>query len=386
MLRRLVVFVALLAALVSLAAACSSADGEPAAPDPSAPPEDDVDAAGVDLDTTMAFPGATWERSSPQAAGLDPTPLEALADRIGANSQCLTVVKDGVVVYDRAWSGDTETDGEAFSATKSMTSTLVGIAVADGLLALDDPVSEHVPEWVGTESEEVTVRNLLANDSGRYYDFRNDYVSMAVEARDKTAFAVGLDQQHPVGTHWEYNNSAIQVLEQVLESATGQDVATFAEERLFAPIGMSSELTRDAAGNPLVFMGAQASCHDLARFGHLFLNEGRWDGEQVVPAEWVAEATSPSQDLNPDYGLLWWLYPEGSIVVEAGLDVPPAAYAALGLGGQIVLVVPEDGLVITRMGPASQNGAGQGSLVGDLLSSSHQALVDATSGSATTTG
>jgi CubicO group peptidase (beta-lactamase class C family) len=200
---------------------------------------------------------------------------------------------------------------------------------------------------------------------------------MAIGAGDKTAFAIGLEQQHPVGEHWEYNNSAIQVLEQVLEEATGQDVAEYAEEHLFAPIGMTSEMTHDDAGNTVVFMGAKASCHDLARFCHLFLNEGRWAGEQVVPAEWVAQATSPSQEVNPDYGFLWWLYPEGAVAVDTDVPTPPPAYAALGLGGQIVLVVPDDDLVVVRMGPASQSeGGGQGDLIGSMLGLGHQAVVD----------
>lgn len=373
MLRRHLALLALPALALGLLAGCADdegADGEAAATDDSTPGAPDGAAS------PMAFPGASWETATPAAAGVDEAPLDLLAESIGDNTQCLTVVRDGQVVYDRAWTGDTETDSEAFSATKSITSTLVGIAVADGLVELDQPVSDFVPEWVGTDSEDVTVRNLLSNDSGRYYDFQTDYSAMALQADDKTAFAIGLDQQHPVGEHWEYNNSAIQVLEQVLEEATGQDVADFAEERLFEPLGMSSEIRHDRAGNTLVFMGAQASCHDLARFGHLFLNEGEWDGEQIVPAKWVAEATSPSQEVNPEYGFLWWLYPEGAVAVEDGQPEPPPAYAALGLGGQIVLVVPEDGLVITRMGPASQNGAGQGALVGDLLSYAHQAVVE----------
>jgi CubicO group peptidase (beta-lactamase class C family) len=370
-LRRLAI---LLVPLALLAAACSSDDDSSgaAATDVSAPEVEPGQQA--DDPSEMAFPGAEWDVATPEEAGVDPAPLDELADQIAANSQCLTVVKDGVVVYDHAWTGDTETDSEAWSATKSMTSTLVGIAQADGLLDVDDPVADYVPEWEGTESEAITIRNLLSNDSGRYYDFVSDYTTMAIQAPDKTAYAIGLSQQHPVGEHWEYNNSAIQVLEQVLEVATGGDVAEFAQERLFEPLGMTSEIRHDDAGNTLAFMGAQVSCHDLARFGHLYLNEGQWDGEQVVPAEYVQEATSPSQEVNPDYGFLWWLYPEGSVVPDPGLPSPPAAFAALGLGGQLVVVVPDDGLVITRMGPARENGAGQGQLVGDLLTYSHQAV------------
>jgi CubicO group peptidase (beta-lactamase class C family) len=332
----------------------------------------------------VAFPGEDWETTTPEDAGLDPAPLAQLATVLeGERSSCMTVVHDGEVVYEEGWMGaDPETDDEVWSATKSVTSTLVGIAQEEGLLEIDQPVSDYVEEWVGTDSEDVTIRNLLSNDSGRYYDFQNDYVSMALQAPDKTAFAIGLDQQHPIGEHWEYNNSAIQVLEQVLEEATGEDVADYAQEHLFTPTGRTSEMTHDRAGNTLAFMGVQASCHDLARFGHLFLNEGSWDGEQVVPADWVEQATSPSQELNPDYGFLWWLYPEGSVVVPDDAPAPPPpAYAALGLGGQIVLVVPDDDLVVVRMGPAGQSaGVGQGDLVGAMLGYGHEAVAAGAAG------
>jgi CubicO group peptidase (beta-lactamase class C family) len=99
----------------------------------------------------------------------------------------------------------------------------------------------------------------------------------------------------------------------------------------------------------------------MARFGFLFLQEGNWDGEQVIPADWVAEATAPSQSLNQAYGYLWWLNEPNWLtpVVNAGgeglfwPDTPDDAYAALGFGNQIVLVIPSLDLVITRAGPAN---------------------------------
>lgn len=100
---------------------------------------------------------------------------------------------------------------------------------------------------------------------------------------------------------------------------------------LFGPLGMTVSIKRDAAGNPLTFMGVQAGCDDMARFGHLFLQEGRWGDDQIVSSEWVAEATAPSQDLNERYGFLWWRGFEG---------MPDDTFATLGLGNQIVLVMP----------------------------------------------
>jgi CubicO group peptidase (beta-lactamase class C family) len=331
----------------------------------------DVSGRAPLVDTS--FPGAEFETGSPEDHGLDPAALRALdayAEAHGSN--CVSVVHDGVLVHDRYWNGtDVETNQEIFSATKSITSFLVGIAQDRGLLDLDDPAADYIPEWAGTPAEAVTVRDLLSNDSGRHYDFQTDYLEMAAGAEDKSAFAIALAQDDPPGSVWVYNNSAIQTLEQVLEVATGEDVADFAEANLFAPIGMTTTINHDPAGNTLAFMGGQASCQDLARFGLLALNLGNWDGEQVVSAAYVQEALAPSQDLNSVYGFLWWLNSDGPrvagldgsgarIVDDGSLawpDAPPDTVAAQGLGGQLSIVVPSEGLVITRLGPSDEDAA-----------------------------
>lgn len=365
---------AVLATLALLAAACADDDsnggddngGDPppttVAPDEadSTTPEDpgEADSDGAEPDDDRAWPSPDWEVVDPAEAGLDVAVLDELAGRAErGGAACLVLVSDGVIVGEWYWL-DTGPDdpAEAWSVTKSITAFLVGIAEEQGHLTLDQPASDFVDEWVGTPSEAVTIRQLLANDSGRFHSFESDYVQLASVEEDKTGYAIGLDQQHDPGTHWEYNNAAIQVLEAVLERATGTDVAAFASEHLFEPIGMeSTSLTTDPAGNTLVFMGAQMTCRDMARFGLLTLRDGEWMGEQIVPAEFVAEATRPSTDLQPTYGLLWWL--EGGDGEEAtgaagqdevgGGDV--VAHNALGLGGQFVSVLPDHDLVMTRL-------------------------------------
>ena len=138
-------------------------------------------------------------------------------------------------------------------------------------------------------------------------------------------------------------------MDAVISRATGQDTATFARTRLFEPIGMTTTMTKDAAGNTLTFMGAQASCLDLARFGYLLLQGGRWRDQQVVPAEYVEQATASSTPLNQAYGYLTWLNQPGTVRGPTGgetqgpiwPEAPIGSYAALGLGGQTVLVIPE---------------------------------------------
>lgn len=330
-----------------------------------------------------AWPVPDWTSVSPEEAGLDPAALDAMATAAEAGgSECLVVTRDGALVGEWYW-GDAGpgTEREVFSVTKSITSTLVGIAQDRGLLDVDDRASAYIEAWQGTPSEDVTIRNLVSNDSGRFHDVETDYLKMAMQEADKTAFSVGLGQQHEPGTTWVYNNAAIQTLDEVLEVATGMPTADFAEEALFEPLGMGTTMNRDASGNTLTFMGAQASCRDLARFGLLFLRGGEWDGEQVVSEAWVEEATSPSQDLNAGYGFLWWLNRTATSDVatggaagsdEAGAQAAEGTYAAIGLHNQLVGVYPEDGVVATRLGAGAGPG-GSGFGLGELSAGVSQA-------------
>lgn len=327
-----------------------------------------------------AWPVPDWEVVDPADAGVDPAALEAIAARAEeAGSDCLVLTRDGRIVGEWYWNGTTpDTEREAFSVTKSITSTLVGIAEDLGYLDIDQPASDFVEEWKGTPSEAITIRNLLSNDSGRFQTAHSDYVQMATIEEDKTAYAIGLTQEHEIGTFWVYNNAAIQVLEAVLERATGTDVNAFAAEHLFGPLGMTTHISTDAAGNTLTFMGAQMSCRDMARFGLLHLRGGEWNGTQVVPEQWVTDATSPSTELNPGYGYLWWLFGAGDEETETAPGQPTVApgiegYAAIGLGGQVIAVVPEHDVVVTRLGPVS---AGQFSLYDLLDRVQNQLIVD----------
>jgi CubicO group peptidase (beta-lactamase class C family) len=353
------------AASILAAVACTGADDRAVGDDGAAGPTEEVH-------SEWRYPGADWARVDPGDAGLDAGRLDELADRAeAAGSSCLVVTRDGAVVDERYWGPHPAgTPRQAFSVTKSVTSTLVGIAADEGALSLDDPVADHVPEWRGTPSEVVTIRDLLSNVSGRHWDLATDYAQMALGAEDKTAFAIGLGQDAAPGEVWAYNNSAIQVLSAVLEAATGEPVAEYAESRLFAPVGMAdSSLSTDAAGGTLTFMGLQTTCLDLARFGYLAMRDGTWDGRQVVPADFVEAATGRSSTpLNAAYGLLWWLNRPGPVVspliatsgggdtgTRAGPLVPDApedTFWALGFRNQIVAVVPSEGLVAVRLGAA----------------------------------
>jgi CubicO group peptidase (beta-lactamase class C family) len=144
----------------------------------------------------------------------------------------------------------------------------------------------------------------------------------------------------------------------------------YAQEKLLGPIGMTqSHMTKDRSGGTLMFMGLQSTCRDMARYGYLMLNNGKWKNTQVVPAAWVHDATGhSSQPGNAGYGYLWWLNRKGPIVdpllaavgkpgseVTIGQMAPGAPadmYWAIGLGGQFIQVDPGSATVVVRLGPA----------------------------------
>ena len=351
-----------LVALALLATGCSA--------DPPAPRPDEPGATGSTATPTEAA-ATPWPTTTPAAAGFDPRRLTALAREARREaSTCFAVVRDGRLVADWSWQGTGPDDPrEVFSVTKSVASALVGIAVRDGLLDLDDRAARWIPEWRGTRSRAVTVRDLLTNTSGRFWSADSDYRDL-VGTDDRTGYAVGLRQQYEPGTTWAYNNAAIQTLDRVLTEATGSPTAEYAEEQLFAPLGMAdSRLTTDASGRSTnVFFGMQTTCLDLARFGRLYAGGGVVDGVRVLPRSYVAASVGRSgSPLNAAYGYLWWLNRPGLLrgsvdpLDAAGQPLSPrrgqlapgapaTMFSAQGLGGQTVLVDPGSRTVVVRLG------------------------------------
>ncbi len=349
-------------ALAVLAGGCSAETSDPR-PDGPAP-------TGPATSPTGPSP-APWPTTTPVAAGFDAQRLEALAREARREaSTCFAVVRDGRLVADWSWQGtDPDDPREVFSVTKSVASALVGIAVREGLLDLDDRAARWIPEWRGTRSRAVTIRHLLTNTSGRFWSADSDYRNL-VGTDDRTGYAVGLRQQYRPGTAWAYNNAAIQTLDRVLSEATGMPTAEYAEEQLFGPLGMAdSQLTSDASGGSTnVFFGMQTTCLDLARFGRLYLDGGVVDGRQILPRSYVEASVGRSgSPLNAAYGYLWWLNRPGLLrgpadpVDASGQPVSPRhgqlapgapddVFSAQGLGGQTVLVDPGSRTVVVRLG------------------------------------
>jgi CubicO group peptidase (beta-lactamase class C family) len=384
------IFLGLLVAIViAVAFGCGDDDDDGAAEADGNTADSGEDArteAGTDGGgTETVYPVPDWAVEDPAEHGFDPDILQQAADWVGTlNTKCFVVTRDGVIVGEWYWN-DWQKDSIKLiaSASKSFTSALVGIAQDRGELNIDESASKYISEWVGTDSEAVTIKNLISNDSGRYWDDETDIGRMAYGADDKTQFSIDLPdintpQQYEPGEHWDYNNCAIQTLERVLKNATGMDMIDYAQQYLLQPIGINAEWRRDQAANPFAFGGVQVSCRDLARFGYLYLREGMWaDSEQIVSSQWVSESIRPSTDLNSAYGYLWWLNIEGPVKDGFDLDydgqrfpgLPEEIYAALGTGRQILAIVPSERIVLTRIGeePGVEKVAFDRALINNVL-------------------
>ena len=321
-------------------------------------------------------PDDEWDTRSPADAGLSETGLAALEDfNVDIGSHCFVIVQDGELVVERYWNGtDSDTDTQLFSTTKSVAAVLVGIAADLGHLSLDQAASDFITEWQGTDSEDVTIRHLLRNTSGRRYDFAQDFDDL-IRAEDHSDFSVALDQTAPPDTVWFYSNSAIQTLEVILERATDTDVAEFAEEHLFSPLGMTATLSRDAAGNVTLYSGLEAGCLDMARFMLMIQRGGAWGEDQIVSDTFVEEAIAAATDLNRAYGLLFWRNadppwdhtdPRRDRTARFWPQAPLDAYMASGLGDQVSMVLPSHDTLFVRVGPIGASSTHDGVVADEL--------------------
>jgi CubicO group peptidase (beta-lactamase class C family) len=295
-----------------------------------------TDLAGEGAERSTTRPAADdWAVADPASLGMDTAALAAhrrLCEESGADA-CVVVHRGKLV---QEWYGPRYAEPiGAMSSTKSVTGLLAGMLVADGKLSPEHPVSRYIPEWKAGAEAGVTVRQLLTMTSG-LPDFPADAREVG-SVTDKEAFAFGLPLATRPGEAWAYSNDGAFLLSPLLDRAAGEPIEEYARRRLFAPLGMrSTRLHVYPAGQAWTHADMQTTARDLARVGQLMLNGGRWGGARVVPEAWVRESVRPSQQLNPSYGLLWWL------------DVP-GGYAARGYLDTDVYVLPGRELVVVRM-------------------------------------
>jgi CubicO group peptidase (beta-lactamase class C family) len=282
----------------------------------------------------------------------------------------LVVVHKGTVQLERYWDNakpDELTNGRAL--TRTVPHMLLGFAVADGKIALDDPIGRVITEWKDDPRGAITVRQLAQNVSGLEVAPQLPVTQVAgnkdlclAYCGDVVRAALDYPLATPPGTRFEMAQENFQLMGLVVERATGMPLQTLMSERVWKPIGASDaafQLDRPG-GVARVMCCMRATPRDWARLGVLLLNDGRWNGRQVLPAGWVKTMTTPSQR-NPNYGLGLWLGTPyvpvramfegrpGGIPQSEPFAAPDVRFMEGG-GYRTIFMVPSRDLMIMRLG------------------------------------
>lgn len=319
-------------------------------PRPAPWPEGDT----VDLTTLPAgVDRAALDRAVADAVS-DDTPDKAI------DTRAVIVVYDGQIVAERYAPGfNKDTRFLGWSASKSVTATLVGTLVAAGKLRLDAP--PPVPEWkdAGDPRAKITLHQLLNMSSGlefyEPYDPGSDSTKMLFERHDMAAYAANKPLAYKPGTVWYYSSGTANILSRLVFQAAGgtlKGYEAYARAHLFGPAGMTSAVFQpDETGN---FVGSSylyATARDWARFGLLYLDRGMINGQRLFPADWADFVRTPAPaDPQKRYGGQFWLNGVTKDGTRQFPHLPADMYAAEGHNGEFVAIFPSRNAVIVRLG------------------------------------
>lgn len=344
---------------------CTLADGRPDLGD-ATPISGDGNAFS---DAPTPAPDPAVDEAIARAFGDDLTEADAAA----LGTRAVVVVKDGELVAERYADGfDATTPQLGWSMSKSVASLLTGVLVKQGVVALDD--DELRPEWTD-ERADITVEDLLRMTSGlawdETYDLGTPITRMLYLEGDMGAYVAGRPLAHEPGTVQQYSSGNTNVLCSVLAERSGLG-ADLPRQALLEPLGLSSAVFEpDAVGTPVCSSYLWATPRDWAAIGQFALQDGEWNGEQLLPDDWMSQSltvTDAEQTDDPGYGMGWRLNPMPDGTVRwPGL--PEDAFSANGHDGQRVTVVPSEGLVVVRLGftPGGVEDASVTRLVEELI-------------------
>ncbi|NOQ72823.1 MAG: serine hydrolase [Crocinitomix sp.] len=317
-----------------------------------------------------------WELSDPLAEGINPAVIDSIHKDISDGKYGLLnhmfLVRNGKIVVDNHYEQDYEAipmendttnhqynydhpDWHPYynntelhslqSVTKSITTVLVGIAVDEGYLAIDDTTimnqfSDFNIDKTDQQKMSITVEDLLSMRSGiewdeeDYEELDNDCVLMEL-SDDWIQFVLDKPMDTIPGSTFKYNGGATVLLGKILREVTGKRMDEWAEEKLFAPLGITEYYWKETPmGEIDTEGGLYLKPKDFAKIGLLMLNKGKWENEQIVSKNWVEKSIEPTSVLNEDIsvGYVWWILEQDNDTVEV--------YAALGYGGQYLMIAP----------------------------------------------
>jgi CubicO group peptidase (beta-lactamase class C family) len=299
------------------------------------------------------WPTKGWKTSIPEKQGMDSAKLliteEFIQNRL-PDAYSLLVVKNGYLVFEKYYSrGSREKYAAVHSVTKSFTSALIGIALDKGYLnSVDQKLVDFFPEYITDESDpmkkEISIRHLLTMSAGFKWNDRGPSMRNWYLSSNWVKSAIQLPQENTPGDIFNYNSSTSHLLSAILSKSSEISTLDFAKQYLFEPLGIQSAYWhQDQQGYHIGGFGLGLSARDLAKLGFLYLNNGYWNGRNIVSESWVNESTSQQIQAvsHPiygkfGYGYQWW------VKKVDGCN----SFRAWGRRGQFIVVVPELDLVI----------------------------------------
>jgi len=295
------------------------------------------------------WPTEGWRKAGPALLGVDRAAVRLAGDVIARDVPHVTglvVVRHGYIVHER-YVGDQYGRNDPVkirSITKSVVGTLIGIAAGEGRLRLDQTLGELIPRRIPPDADprtrDITVHHLLTMTPGWAWDIQTDYWRL-IGSDDWARLTLSLPVIAEPGTVYTYNSGGSHILSIILSEVTGRDTADYAQEKLFDPLGIPRPVWQQSPqGEASGGFGLELTPRDMAKLAELYLNDGRWEDRQIVPAAYVREAISFQSDGDATggarYGYQWW------VTDATGYH---AAFA-LEFGGQYVSIVPELDLTV----------------------------------------
>lgn len=294
-------------------------------------------------------------------------PQAYLDDMKRTQTLAYLIIKDDSIRHESYWDSYSDTSHTgSFSMAKTFVSILVGIAIKDGKIkSVDEPVGDFLPEYKFGNKAKVTIRYLLTMSSGINFDesYSNPFGfdAQAYYGYNLQKLIFKYDATEEPGKYFDYLSGNTQLLGFILSKATGMTLSEYASEKLWKPIQAEQEAfwsLDHQSGDEKAYCCFNSNARDFARIGKLYLDSGRWNGNQIVPEQYVLESLKPAplidKDLNSEnirYGYSWWLIPN-----YKGHNI----FYARGILGQYIIAIPDQKMLVVRLGrkrdPTSING------------------------------
>jgi CubicO group peptidase (beta-lactamase class C family) len=288
--------------------------------------------------------------AAPESVGVDSAPLVRMSEWIRKDKldvRSLLVIKDGKLIFERYAGGlSREHNYELYSVTKTITALTFGVLAGQGKIATTDRAATWIlkthPEFkeAVSDKKDIELGHLMSMSSGLLYKQVEGSDPLYFQAPDRLKVALSTVPRIPPATRFEYTDANPVLVGAAIAAASGQREDSYAEEHLFKPLGMRNYrwTGADQTGTVSGGWGLRLRAIDMAKLGMLMLDEGRWQGQQVVPASWIRQMTSPSPKATAqDYGYYCWI----NHIVESEPE-----FGAMGFKGQFITVLPKERAVV----------------------------------------